>query len=160
MTKKLMVKSSVMMMLLTGLLAISASSAFAQGRQRCNDNRSNRGGYVSTTYNDRYNSGIYNDRYNNRTYNDQNYDNYQSTYYQGRNNDRYEDRRDRWEREDTTGKTIKRVGIGSAIGAVGGAVIGGKKGALIGAGVGAAGGYIYHRNKVNDRNDRRFRWPF
>jgi hypothetical protein len=154
MMKKLTIKSAVMMMLLTGLLAISASSAFAQGRQRCNDNRSTRGGYVNSTYNDRYNSRVYNDRYNDRYY-----DNYQSTYYQGRNNDRYDDRRDRWEREDTTGKTIKRVGIGSAIGAVGGAVIGGKKGALIGAGVGAAGGYIYHRNKVNDRNDRRFRWP-
>ena len=152
MMKKLTIKSAVMMMLLTGLLAISASSAFAQGRQRCNDNRYERGRYVGTTYNDRNN-----DRYYNRS-NDRYYDNYQSTYYQGRNNDRYDD--DRWERQDTTGKTIKRVGIGSAIGAVGGAVVGGKKGALIGAGIGAAGGYIYHRNKVNDRNDRRRRWPF
>ncbi len=62
------------------------------------------------------------------------------------------------DREDTTGNAVKRTGIGAGIGALGGAVIGGKKGALIGAGVGAAGGYLYHRNKVKNERDRRYRY--
>ena len=41
----------------------------------------------------------------------------------------------------------KHIAIGTAIGAVGGALIGGKKGALIGAGAGAGGGYLYNRHR-------------
>ncbi len=59
--------------------------------------------------------------------------------------------------EAGTGNLLKRAGIGGGIGALGGALIGGKKGALIGAGVGAAGGYLYHRNKVNKARDGFFR---
>jgi hypothetical protein len=44
-------------------------------------------------------------------------------------------------------KAAKRIGIGTAIGAGGGALIGGRKGALIGAGAGAAGGTAYHYHK-------------
>lgn len=85
--------------------------------------------------------------YDNRDYRDRNY---RDASYRERNyDDSYYGYGDR---EDTTGKAVKRTGIGAGIGALGGAVIGGKKGALIGAGIGAAGGYIYHRNKA--RNDR------
>ena len=41
----------------------------------------------------------------------------------------------------------KHIAVGTAIGAVGGALIGGKKGALIGAGAGAGGGYLVYRHK-------------
>jgi osmotically inducible lipoprotein OsmB len=41
----------------------------------------------------------------------------------------------------------KNIAVGTAIGAVGGALIGGKKGALIGAGAGAAGGYGVYKYK-------------
>jgi osmotically inducible lipoprotein OsmB len=41
----------------------------------------------------------------------------------------------------------KNVAVGTAIGAVGGALIGGRKGALIGAGAGAAGGYGLYKYK-------------
>ena len=50
-------------------------------------------------------------------------------------------------------KVLRDVGIGAAIGAVGGGLIGGKKGLVIGAAVGAAGGYVVNKSK----NDRR-RW--
>jgi hypothetical protein len=93
--------------------------------------------------------------------------NYQtSNYTSGRNlDDRYYDDRSRrsdsyyydddyYNREDTTGKAVARTAIGAGIGALGGALIGGKKGALIGAGAGAAGGYIYHRVKVKKERDR------
>lgn len=128
-------KSAVAMVMLFGLLVTSvAPSAMADGNRR---NRNDRDRYVSSYYD------------------------------QDRNDDRYDDRRrdrrnNRWDddREETTGKVVKRVGIGAGIGTVGGAVIGGKKGALIGAGVGAAGGYIYHRKKVNDQRNRGWRWPW
>lgn len=46
----------------------------------------------------------------------------------------------------------KNIAVGTAIGAVGGALIGGKKGALIGAGAGAAGGYgVYKYKKRKNR---------
>lgn len=45
----------------------------------------------------------------------------------------------------------KRTGIGAAIGAAGGGLMGGRKGVVIGGLVGAAGGYIYHRSKENNR---------
>jgi hypothetical protein len=41
----------------------------------------------------------------------------------------------------------KHIAVGTAIGAVGGALIGGKKGALIGAGAGAGTGYMVYRHK-------------
>ena len=44
-------------------------------------------------------------------------------------------------------KAAKRIGIGTAAGAVVGGLVGGKKGALIGGGVGAAGGTAYHYHK-------------
>ncbi len=44
-------------------------------------------------------------------------------------------------------KAAKRIGIGTAIGAGAGGLIGGKKGAIIGAGAGAAGGTAYHYHK-------------
>lgn len=106
---------------------MATPDAMAQGRCR------NRSGYVQTNNYDSRN-------YDSRDYRDRNYrDNYDDRYYR--------------DREDTTGNAVKRTAIGAGIGALGGAAIGGKKGALIGAGVGAAGGYIYHRGKVN--NERR-----
>jgi Glycine zipper len=57
-------------------------------------------------------------------------------------------------REATNGNLIKRTGIGAGIGLLGGALIGGKTGAIIGGAAGAAGGYIYHRKKIDDRRDR------
>jgi hypothetical protein len=58
-------------------------------------------------------------------------------------------------REATNGNLIKRTGIGAGIGLLGGALIGGKTGAIVGGAAGAAGGYIYHRKKIDDRKDRR-----
>jgi hypothetical protein len=57
-------------------------------------------------------------------------------------------------REATNGNLIKRTGVGAGIGLLGGALIGGKTGAIIGGAAGAAGGYIYHRKKIDDRRDR------
>ena len=45
--------------------------------------------------------------------------------------------------------------IGSAIGLVGGALVGGRRGALIGAGAGAGTGYLVQRNR-NQRRHRRY----
>jgi uncharacterized membrane protein YebE (DUF533 family) len=56
-------------------------------------------------------------------------------------------------------KAVKRIGIGTAVGAGAGALINGKKGALIGAGAGAAGGtaYHYHKKRQYRRRHRRAR---
>ena len=48
----------------------------------------------------------------------------------------------------------KNIAVGTAIGAVGGALIGGKKGALIGAGAGAAGGYGVYKLKKRKKRRR------
>jgi uncharacterized membrane protein len=56
-------------------------------------------------------------------------------------------RRRRHNPEAGKGKAAKRIGIGAAIGAGAGGLIGGRKGAVIGAGAGAAGGGIYHVHK-------------
>lgn len=80
----------------------------------------------SRTYDRGYNRG-YNDRYRGRYYED---------------------------KEATTGNLIKRTGIGAGIGVLGGALIGGKTGAIIGGAAGATGGYIYHRKKIDDQQDR------
>jgi hypothetical protein len=131
MIKKLQ-KSAIMLALFGLLMATAAPSAMAQGRNKCR----NRNSYaVANNY---YNDDYRGDR----------------SYARSR---RYRDR-DYYDREDTTGNAVKRTGIGAGIGALGGAVIGGKKGALIGAGIGAAGGYLYHRKKVGDERDRRYRY--
>ena len=138
-------KGAVMMILLMGVLLVStAPTALAQKKYR--DRRPQQVTYYDDRYDDRYDNR-YNNRYNNR--------------YDNRRDDDNEYRNDwnwRRNREDTTGKALKRTGIGAAIGAGGGALIGGKKGALIGAGVGAVGGYIYHKQKVNRERDRRWPW--
>ncbi len=136
-------KSAVVMMLMFGLLFIAATpDANAQGRCR------KRSGYQSTYNRAAYNQGRYNDdRFYTRDYD-------RDRYYDNRG--RY-DNDDYYDREDTTGNAVKRTAIGAGIGALGGALIGGKKGALIGAGAGAGGGYIFHRVKVKRERDRYYR---
>src|SRR5215510_3150821 len=51
-------------------------------------------------------------------------------------------------------KAAKRIGIGTAIGAGAGGLIGGKKGALIGAGAGAGAGTAYHYHKKRSYRKR------
>jgi hypothetical protein len=82
-----------------------------------------------------------------------------SRYDRGRSYDSgyYDDNRGRnyyWDDQNTPGKAAARVGIGTGIGAVAGALLGGGKGAVIGGGIGAAGGYIYHRHKVDQQRDQ------
>lgn len=122
-------KNLFLAMLALGVMfVLAAPEAMAQNRCRT------RGGNSRSVYS--------NDNYSNRDYRDRDYRDDDDRDY------RYRDR----DREGTTGKALKRTGIGAGIGALGGAAIGGKKGALIGAGIGAAGGYLYHRNK--SKNDR------
>jgi len=129
-------QKSVILMVVFGLLAVTAApSAMAQDRCR------KRGNYYSAANN--YQDDDY---YRNRSYQRDR---------RRRDRDYYDDY---YDREDTTGKAVKRTGIGAGIGALGGALIGGKKGALIGAAAGGAGGYIYHRKKVGDERDRRYRY--
>lgn len=126
---KILQKSTIMMVVFGLLLMAAAPSAMAQGKCR------KRSGY------DRVANNYYDDDYRR----DRDYDR--------RRRDRdYDD--DYYDREDKTSKAVKRTAIGAGIGAVGGALLGGKKGALIGAAVGAGGGYLYHRNKVNKDRDR------
>ena len=54
-------------------------------------------------------------------------------------------------------KAAKRIGIGTAIGAGAGALLGGKKGALIGAGAGAGAGTAYHYHKRRSYEKKRRR---
>ena len=135
--KKLTLKSAAILVVMLGVMVVSAApSAFAQGRRaRCATN----GGYSTSTYDNVA-------TYDNRSYINDRYD----SQYDSRYDSRYERYDDYWNRENTAGKTVKRVGIGAGIGAGAGALLGGKKGDLIGAGIGAAGGYIYHRKKVSD----------
>ena len=133
---KTMYKSLFTMLLLAGLLSVGVvPDTMAQGRRQC---RTNNSGYVATNGYNYQDDGYYRNRDNrrNRRYEDDNY----------------------YDRENTTGNTVKRTGIGAGIGAAGGALLGGKKGALIGAGVGAAGGYLYHRHKVNQERNRGYRY--
>lgn len=51
-------------------------------------------------------------------------------------------------------KAAKRIGIGAAIGAGAGGLIGGRKGALIGAGAGAGAGTAYHYHKKSKYKKR------
>ncbi len=138
--KKSIFKSAAIMMLAAGvLLTTMAPSALAQGR-RDQDQRRTAQCEQNRYYDQRSQERPYNDRYNDR--------------YNERYNNRYYDNRDYDYRYGNQGSAAKRVGIGAVIGVVGGALIGGKKGALIGAGAGAAGGYIYHRSRQNDRYRR------
>jgi len=124
-------KSAVVMILMVGMLIVSAAP-FAEAQDRCRRDRN----YRTVSRNDRYFGSRFND-------------------------DRGFDRRRRgryyYDREDTTENAVKRTGIGAGAGALGGALLGGKKGALIGAGVGAATGYIIHRVKVDNQRDRYYR---
>jgi outer membrane lipoprotein SlyB len=74
--------------------------------------------------------------------------------------DRNYSRNDRWrnyeEKEATNENLIKRTGIGAGIGVLGGALLGGKTGAIIGGAAGALTGYIFHRKKIDDQQDRIF----
>lgn len=151
-------KNLFLAMLALGVMfVLAAPEAMAQTRCRT------RGGN-SRNVSDR------SDRYDNRDYRDRDYRDadYRDDSYRNRDNrdnrdyrdDSYRNRNSRdnrdyqyRDREDTTGNAVKRTGVGAGVGALGGAVFGGKKGALIGAGIGAAGGYIYHREKV--KNERR-----
>ena len=125
-------KSAVVVMLMFGLLIVSAAP-YAEAQDRCRRNAS----YRTYSRDDRF--------YGNRYYDDRGYDR------RRRARDYY------YDREDTTENAVKRTGIGAGVGALGGAVLGGKKGALIGAGVGAATGYIIHRAKVDKERDRYYR---
>ena len=54
----------------------------------------------------------------------------------------------------TMSETGQRVGTGAAIGALGGAILGGNtEGALIGAAVGAGGGYVVDQQKKREQSD-------
>jgi|SRR5262250_170015 uncharacterized protein YcfJ len=59
----------------------------------------------------------------------------------------------RYHRHHRPSKT-KHIAVGTAIGAVGGALIGGRKGALIGAGAGAGTGYGVYKYKKNKYKKR------
>jgi len=119
------IKKSAVATLISATLLLGAVAPAAFGQdRRCRDQN-----YQVS----RYDRG--------RSYDSRNYDDYRgSTYY--------------WNDQDTPGKAAARVGIGTGIGAVAGALLGGGKGALIGGGIGAAGGYIYHRHKVDEQRDR------
>ena len=59
-------------------------------------------------------------------------------------------RHSRYYRHRAHRKTVKRVGIGAAGGAVVGALVGGGKGAAIGAAAGGGAGYLYDRHKKHE----------
>ncbi len=126
---KIMQKSAFLMALLGLLLVSAAPNAMAK------DKNCKRRGYVQTVNN----------------YDDDDYRRDRSYERRRRNRD-YDD--DYYNREATTGNAVKRTAIGAGIGAVGGALIGGKKGAAIGAAAGAGGGYLYHRHKVKKERER------
>lgn len=134
MTKSLF-KSGFTLALLAGLLFTSvAPTAFAQSQCRTRDRYSRTANYDRGRDDNYQRNRSYNER--NRSYNERNYDPNYDSYY-----DRNRSRND----------GLKRTGVGAAIGAAGGGLMGGRKGALIGGIVGAAGGYVYHRNKENNR---------
>src|SRR5215510_2959274 len=69
-------------------------------------------------------------------------------------------RRYRYHRNPEAGKkkAAKRIGIGTAIGAGAGGLIGGRKGALIGAGAGSGAGTAYHIHKKRQWRHRHRRY--
>lgn len=120
-------KSAFVFILMIGILLTSvAPSVLAQGQSRTRI-RSMR--YVDDYHRD-------SDYQRDRVRRDRDYD-YENDPYYDRNRSKKEG--------------LKRTGIGAAIGAAGGGIMGGRKGALIGGIVGAAGGYIYHKQKENNR---------
>jgi len=136
MIKRSIQQSAVVMMLSLGLLFTAAAPSVTLAQDRCRSRQYETSRYDGNRYYDQRDYGRDRD-YDRRDYDrNRNYDYY------------YQDR------QDTTGNAVKRTGIGAAIGAIGGGLLGGKKGAVIGAGVGAAGGYIYHRHKVNQERGR------
>lgn len=125
---KSMYKSVFAFMLMAGILLTSvAPSVFAQGQCRT---RARNARYVN--------------------YDDRDYD-YQRDRVRRNRDYEYDDRDYDYDRNRSRNNGLKRTGVGAAIGAAGGGLMGGRKGALIGGIVGAAGGYIYHRQKENNR---------
>ncbi|HWQ35399.1 MAG TPA: YMGG-like glycine zipper-containing protein [Blastocatellia bacterium] len=126
-------KNAVLMMLALGLVFTTmVPGAMAQDRCRSRSRQV----YYDNNYYD-------NQRYDNRRYDDRRYD-----------DRRYRDERyydDRDYRDERNKRAVLRTGIGAAGGAVVGGLLGGKKGAVIGGIAGAAGGYLYHRHKENQR---------
>ena len=147
MLKKTLNVNLIRMALVAGaFLVMLAPSAYAQGRRGCDNVRG--GGISSQTYDSRYDS-----RYDSAQYYNNRYDSNRYNSYRYGNSDRYYSD-SYYENENTTGKALKRVGIGAAIGAGAGVLLGGKTGAIVGAGAGGLGGYIYHRGKVNGQQSR------
>jgi hypothetical protein len=126
MLNKAMQKSVMVMMLVFGILLTTAAPSALAGDKRCKRGSN----YYTSNYNDDYYDRDQRRRQN-RDYE------YNDDYY----------RRDR--RNGASREVLRDVGIGAAVGAGGGVLLGGKKGALIGAAIGAAGGYVYNRGKKN-----------
>jgi hypothetical protein len=122
MLNKAMQKGVIVTMLVLGMLFTAAAPA-ALAKDKGRKSRS----YYTSSYNDDY---------------------YDRDSRRRRNRD-YDDDYYRRDRRNSTGETLRDVGIGAAVGAGGGALLGGKKGALIGAAIGAAGGYVYNKGKRN-----------
>ncbi len=130
---KTTLKSVFASLLIAGFLLVSvAPSAFAQGQCRTRS-RNVRAANYDPNYDYQRNRDNNYDRNRNRDY--------------GYENDPYYD----YDRNRSKKDGLKRTGIGAAIGAAGGGLMGGRKGVLIGGVAGAVGGYIYHRNKENQR---------
>ena len=125
MMNKVMQKGVVVAMLVFGMLLTTAAPAALAKDKNCK--RGNN--YVSSRYDDDYYVRD-SQRRRNRDYD------YDDDYY----------RRDR---RGSSKEVLRDVGIGAAVGAGGGVLLGGKKGALIGAAIGAAGGYVYNKGKRN-----------
>lgn len=133
---KSMYKSIFALVLMVGVLFTSvAPTALAQGNRNCRTNTRN-----SRSVN-----------YDNRDYDYQRDGEYRRNRSRsaGYESDPYYDYE--YDRNRSKKDGLKRTGIGAAIGAAGGGLMGGRKGALIGGAAGAVGGYIYHRNKENNR---------
>jgi uncharacterized protein YcfJ len=67
------------------------------------------------------------------------------------------DAQSRYRRHRRPSKT-KHIAVGTAIGAVGGALIGGRKGALIGAGAGLGAGYGVYKYKKRKYKRRHYNY--
>ncbi len=120
-------QASLMMIAFLGLIILPH---IAQAQQ-CSSHRNN-------DYSRYEQDSRYRDR-SDRYYNDQ------------RRVDNYDRRYDYDEREyKSPPSKTKNIIAGTAIGAVGGAIIGGRKGTAIGAGVGAVTGYFIYRHKKNN----------
>jgi hypothetical protein len=122
MLNKTMQKGVIVMLVFGLLLTVSAPAALAGDKKCKKDN------YYTANYYDNNDYDRDSRRRRNRDYDDDYY------------------RRDR---RGSSKEVLRDVGIGAAVGAGGGVLLGGKKGALIGAAIGAAGGYIYNRGKKN-----------